>query len=119
MIERIEGAPPGVLAFSLIGTVTADDYRDVLAGPVAEAAAAGKVRIVVELGPRYEGYSAGAALEDVKLWMPRLTKWERCGVVTDHSHLAGLVRTFAPLMPGEIRVFPVSELAAALTWASE
>ena len=69
------------------------------------------------LGPEYEGYSAGAAREDVKLWTPHLTSWERCAVVTDHRLIADAIRAFALLMPGEVKTFPVSELDEALAWA--
>lgn len=65
MIERIEGAPAGVLAFRAVGKLEAADYETVLA-PAIEATIAehGKVRLVYELGAAFDGYWAGAALED-------------------------------------------------------
>ncbi|HEY7660794.1 MAG TPA: STAS/SEC14 domain-containing protein [Actinomycetota bacterium] len=119
MIEPIDGAPSGILAFKAVGTVEASDYEGVLT-PAIEAAIAehGKVRLVYELGPEYEGYSAGAAWDDLKLWMPHLSTWERCAVVTDHTMMADAIRLFRPIMPGDIKVFPVSELDDALTWAA-
>jgi SpoIIAA-like len=85
LIETIDGAPDGVLAFKAVGTVEAADYENVLK-PAIEAAIAehGKVRLVYALGPEFDGYSAGAAWEDMKLWGPHLGSWERCAVVTDH-----------------------------------
>lgn len=119
MIEAIEGAPAGVLAFRAIGTVERSDYEDVLR-PAVEAAVAdkGKVRLVYELGPAFDSYSAGAAWEDAKLWLPHLTAWERCAVVTDHRLIADALHAFRILMPGEVRVFPVDELDDALAWAA-
>ena len=119
MIEQIDGAPAGVLAFRAVGKIEAADYEDVLT-PAIEAAIAklGKVRLVYELGDEYEGYSAGAAWEDMKLWTPHLKSWERCAVVTDHRLIADAIRGFAMLMPGEVKVFPLSERDAALAWAS-
>ena len=119
MFEPIDSAPDGVLAFKAVGQVEASDYEQVLT-PAIEAATSGgaKVRIVIELGPEYEGYSAGAAWEDVKLWTPRLGSWERCAVVTDHKLLGDTIRVFAHIMPAEVKVFPVSERDAALAWAA-
>lgn len=119
MIERIESAPEGVLAFKAVGAVEASDYEDVLK-PAIEVAIAheGKIRLVFVLGDEYEGFSAGAAWEDAKLWLPRITKWERCALVTDHRWLADAVRLFRPLMPGELEIFPASRLDDALTWAA-
>jgi hypothetical protein len=119
MIERIEGAPARVLAFRAVGRVEAADYEQTLT-PAIEAAIAehGAIRLVYELGKEYEGYSAGAAWEDMKLWTPHLKSWERCAVVTDHRMLADAIRGFAMLMPGEVKVFPVGQLDEALAWAA-
>jgi hypothetical protein len=119
VIEQIDGAPAGVLAFKAVGKVEAADYEDVLT-PAIEAAIAehGKVRLVYELGPEFDGYSAGAAWEDMKLWTPHLKAWERCAVVTDHRLIADAMRAFAMLMPGEVKVFPASGLGDALAWAA-
>jgi hypothetical protein len=119
MIERIESKHAGLLALEAVGTIEASDYEDVLKPAIEEAiAGGGKIRLVFLLGDEYEGYSAGAAWEDAKLWIPRITKWERCALVTDHRWLADTVRLFRPLMPGEIEVFPVSRLDDALDWAA-
>jgi hypothetical protein len=119
VIERIDGAPEGVLAFKAVGKVEAADYENVLT-PAIEAAVAeqGKIRLVYELGTEYEGYSAGAAWEDMKLWTPHLRSWERCAVVTDHRLIGDAVRAFAMLMPGDVKVFPAGERQAALDWAA-
>jgi hypothetical protein len=119
MIQLIEDAPEGVLAFKAVGKVEAADYDAVLKPAVEKALADGKkARIVFEMGPEFEGYSAGAAWEDAKLWAPHLTDWERVAVVTNHSFMAGALRTFGAIMPGEIKVFPDGELAQALDWAA-
>ena len=76
MIEPIEGAPPGVLAFKAVGKVEAADYEQVLTPAIDKAiAGGGKVRLVYELGQEYDGYSVGAAWEDMKLWTPHLRSW--------------------------------------------
>jgi hypothetical protein len=120
MIKPIEGAPDGVLAFKAVGKVEAADYEDVLT-PAIEVAIAehGKVRLVYELGAEFDGYSVAAAWEDMKLWRPHLRAWERCAVVTDHTMIADTMRAFGMLMPGQVKVFPVSALDEALAWAAE
>jgi SpoIIAA-like len=119
MIERIEGAPDGVIAFRAVGKVDADDYKDVLA-PAIERAVADhdKLRFVYALGPELEGYSAGASWQDARLGVGHLTKWERIAVVTDHSLMADAIRAIGILMPGEVKVFAVGELDEAMTWAA-
>jgi len=120
MIEQIQGAPAGVIAFTAVGKVEASDYETVLR-PAIEAAVAdgGKIRIVFELGSEFDGYSVGAAWEDMKLWGPHLTKWERCAVVTDHRLIADAIKVFKVVMPGDVKVFPAGGLDDAMRWASE
>ena len=73
VIESID-APGGVVAFKAVGTIDAEDYADVLRPAVERAIAEhGRVRLVFVLGPEFNGYTAGAAWEDAKLWAPHLT----------------------------------------------
>ena len=119
MIEPIQ-APAGVVAFRAVGHVVARDYEEVLK-PALEAAIAGgrKARVVFVLGDEFEGYTAGAAWEDLALWGPHLTSWERCAIVTDHSTLAGALRFFGAVMPGDVKVFPTNATDEALAWAAQ
>src|SRR5262245_57872350 len=118
MIEQLE-APVGVIAFRAVGKVEAADYGSVLRPAVDTAVAGhGKIRIVFELGDEFDGYSAGAAWEDMKLWGPHLTKWERCAVVTDHRLVADAIKVFRVVMPGDVKVFPAPALDEALAWAA-
>jgi SpoIIAA-like len=119
VIEPIQGAPAGVLAFRVVGEVSAADYARVLAPAVAAAVAAhGGVRFVCELGPEFAGVSAGAAWEDLKSGAGPLARWERCAVVTDRALLAAAVRAVGVLLPGAVRVFPPGERTRALAWAA-
>ena len=115
MMEPIAGAPAGVIAYRAVGTVSAEDYTGVLQPAIAAAAAGSSgVRIVIELGDAYDGYSAGAAWEDLSLGSKHLSEWHRCAVVTDHRALGDAIRVVGALMPGDVRVFPVAERQAAL-----
>jgi len=119
MLERMADIPANVVGIRASGTVSADDYEEVLRPAIQGAIGSGeKIRLVYVLGPDFGGYSAGAAWEDLKLGTGYLRDWQRCAVVTDHEVLAGVIRGFGVLMPGEIRVFPVAEEAAAVAWAA-
>jgi hypothetical protein len=119
MIERMEGAPEGVLAFRAVGEVHADDYKDVLRPAVDKALAAGaKLRVVFEIGSQFERFSAGAAWDDAALGFANLGHWERCAVVTDHDWVRHAVKAFGWMMGGRLRLFEIDELKAALEWAA-
>lgn len=122
MIVRIDGAPAGVLALEAVGEITADDYKTVLKPAIDAAVKSGDVRLVFELGPRFEGYSAGAAWQDVKLGLGsigQLGKWHRCAVVSDRDWIRTATHAFGVLMPGEVKVFDVEHVSDALAWAAQ
>jgi hypothetical protein len=119
MLRALPDLPPGVLGFEAVGEVHSDDYRDVLRPAIDAAVAAGDgVRLVYLLGPEFTGYSAGADWQDVKLGTHHLSAWERAAVVSDVDWVDHLVGAFAWMVPGELRRFPVAELADAANWAA-
>ena len=119
MIQMIEGAPEGVLAFEAVGEVDAEDYNEVLK-PAIEASLEGgdDLRIVYEIGPDFDRYSAGAAWEDMAMGFAHLTKWKRCAVVTDLDWVEHAAKAFGWMMGARLRVFDIDELKAALQWAA-
>jgi hypothetical protein len=119
VIERLDGAPAGVLAFKAVGEVTVDDYTQVLKPALDTALSGGrKIRGVFLLGPEFTGYSSGAKLEDLGLGLGFMRKWARCAVVTDAQWIHDLMRRFGWLMGRRLRQFPVAELPAAMKWAA-
>jgi len=120
MLRPIPGLPENVVGFEAVGKVQADDYRQALDPAVSEAVdTSGKVRLLLVLGPEYEGYSPAAMWEDTKLGFHGRGSWERLALVTDHRAMADMVRAFAWLVHGEVRTYPVSELDEAKAWLAE
>ena len=119
MIEKLEGAPDGVVAFKAVGEVSVEDYTQTLKPAFdAAVAAGGKIRAVLLLGPEFTGYSSGAKLEDLGLGLSFIRKWERCAVVTDAQWIIDLMRRFGWVLGKRFRRFPVTELPQAMEWAA-
>jgi hypothetical protein len=118
MIELIPDMPENVLGFSGKGEVTVQDYETVLI-PALEARIkeAGKVRIVVHLGPDFESFKAGAILEDAKLGLEHMRAWEKIAIVTDERAIRDAITAFGWMVPGEIELFPDAGLPDAIEWA--
>jgi hypothetical protein len=119
MIEQLENMPAGVIGLRAAGKVTAEDYKEVLA-PAIESALAdgGKVRLVYELGPDYEGFEAGGVWQDLRMGASHFNSFERLALVTDVDWIRHAANTFGFLMPGEIKVFPLAERGGAAAWAA-
>lgn len=118
MIEAIDGAPEGVVAFRAVGKVRSEDITEAVAPALRTASEESPLRIVIELGPEFDGVSAGAVSEDARLWWRHLHHWKRCAVVTDHGLIEATVKFLHPFFPGDVRVFKADELDAALAWAA-
>ncbi len=119
MIERIEDAPAGVVAFKAVGEVDLDDYAQVLKPALDSATAGGrKIRAVFLIGPEFTGYTKGVKREDLGLGLSFLRKWQRCAVVTDAQGIQDLMRRFGWMMGRRLRRFSVADLPAAMKWAA-
>ena len=117
MIERLKGFPDNVLAFVCSGRVTKAEY-DMALVPAVRAAlkAHDKVRIYYETAADFRGIAPGAVWEDFKVGMEHLTRWERAAVVTDVNWIKHTMQFFSFLMPGQMKIFPHSEVARAREW---
>ena len=115
MLELIDGYPDEVVAVRGSGTVTADDYRDILIPAVRRATSGGeKARLLLELTEGFEGYDAGAVRADAGLGMGHLGSFDRIAVVTDSEWLGRAVNVFGIFIPGEVRLF--SSVNAEGSW---
>ena len=64
MLQRIPDVPDGIDALAAIGTLTRQDYEQSIEPILDEARRSSRrIRLLVQLGPEYEGYTAGAAWE--------------------------------------------------------
>jgi hypothetical protein len=123
MITVRDDMPDGVLGFDISDEVTRADYDDVLMPPIeAVIEGGGKVRALIQIGPDFEGYEAGAVWEDLKAggkWgIGRHSSWERIALVTDSRKLRALGSAFGWMSPGEVEIFKLDELEAAKTWTA-
>jgi hypothetical protein len=117
MIEILKDYPENVLAVEGVGRVTAEDYRNVLIPEALNRMAKHEhVRLYCELGERFDGLTAGAAWEDMKLGVSRWKAFGRLAVVTDTTWIKDAVRLFAPFFHHPVRTFPTSQREAARDW---
>jgi SpoIIAA-like len=119
MITLKEGLPAHVVVAEAHGTVTADDYEQVLIPAVDQAASGGsKMRMLYVLGDDFDGFDAKAGVDDTRLGLSHWRDFERIGVATDHSAYRAMVKGLGFLLPGEVRVFDMADLDAAVEWVS-
>ena len=99
MLERMQHLPEGIDGVKAVGRVSREDYERVFEPLIDGARREGRrLRLLYQVGPEFEGFSAGAAWEDAKLGLASLRMFEGCAVVTDVgaplSHAAIVAREF-------------------------
>ncbi len=117
MFELMDGFSTPVVAVRAVGRISGDDYTSVLAPAVAAATAGDqKARLLVILGPEFEGYDPSGIMADTTLGIGHLGAFERIAVVTDVAWIRDGIGLFAGLIPGDVRLFPNAETGAAMAW---
>jgi hypothetical protein len=77
-----------------------------------------KIRLIHVLDDRFTGYTAGGAMQDAMLGLAHPRSFDRIAVVTDSDSIRRLVTLAGWSIPGELKMFPNRERAAAEAWAS-
>ena len=120
MIEKMEDLPDGVLGFSARGTVTKQDYEQIIIPAVEEALAKfRKLRFLYSLGDDFSEFETAAMWEDAKIGLRHLASWDRVAVVTDVDWIIAAMKAFGFLLHGHFRVFRNRQIAEARAWISE
>ena len=87
MITELTDLPSPLIGFEASGKLHAEDYRDVLLPAIEKAASSGDVRIVLVM-PEFDGISAGAVWQDLKMGIEKFHAWKRIALVTDVEWMA-------------------------------
>ncbi|WP_429819427.1 STAS/SEC14 domain-containing protein [Ensifer sp. B1-9] len=116
MLKLIKGLPPDVLGVEATGKVTHEDYHKVLI-PAAEAKMVqGPIKMLYVAGTDFGGYELEALWDDATFGFKHWRQFTHVAVVTDSTWLRAAVTMFSPFFPSAVRLFKVSELAAAKDW---
>lgn len=107
-----------VVALQVIGTLQKSDFE--VLGPRLDVLLEqhGKLRLFVELVD-FEGWTAGAAWEDVKLALKHFRDIERIAVVGESRWEKGIAVLAKPFTAAEVRYFDVEERVSAQSWIQE
>jgi hypothetical protein len=116
MFKFIEGLPPNVMAIEASGTITREDYRNVLI-PKAEAMMAkGPIKLLYVIGKDFMGFELGALWDDGAFGVKHWRDFSHIAVATDHASMSAMINMFKPFFHGEVRLFGLGDLPAAKDW---
>ncbi|MFW5740023.1 MAG: STAS/SEC14 domain-containing protein [Myxococcota bacterium] len=117
MLERIQDLPADVLGVRAVGTVSKQDYEQVLEPLLHDARRQGRrIRFLYAFGPSFDGFTPGAAWDDARVGLRYLRLFERCAVVSDKDWVRAASRALATMMPCAMRVFSNGDWDEAIAW---
>ena len=120
MLERIADVPDGIDAFTVVGTLTGDDYEQTVEPLLDEARRQGRrLRLLLQLGPEYEGFTAGAVWGKAETWRhnPSLLRMiDGYALVSDVRWIREWIHLVGFLMPFPLRVFGNDQRDDAVAW---
>lgn len=116
-ISTIEGLPRDTLGFRFTGTITSRDYADTLV-PMVDAASKehDHLKLLCVLDDDFDGYSAGAVWDDMRLGFSHLTTFSKVALVTDVEWIRKGAKFFGAMMPADVVVFDLDDLDDAKEW---
>jgi hypothetical protein len=121
MITRLDIEPRSILGFRASGTLTEEDYRQVVVPELDRATNEyGTIRVILKI-ENFQGLTAGAAMEDLKQ-LPKLRQIDRMAVVGEENWdqwMTDLSKFFANFIDTDIRFFRENRMDDALDWIRE
>ncbi|HDR72998.1 MAG TPA: STAS/SEC14 domain-containing protein [Methanoculleus sp.] len=121
MMQWMDDSSGKIIGFVASEKLTDDDYAEYFIPPLEEAIDEyGDVRILLKF-ENFEGWTAGGAWEDLKLW-PKLETIERIAVVgetTVEEMFAWMGKIFGLLSGTEVRYFEQEQIVDAWDWLRE
>jgi hypothetical protein len=122
MLEKIADVPDGVVALKAVGKLTTQDYEQTVEPLLDDARRQGsRLRLLVEIGPEYEGFTAGAVWGKTHTWLqhPSLLRMiEGYAIVSDIPWIREWIHLVGFLVAFPLRVFGNDERDEALAWLS-
>lgn len=120
MFERMKDLPEGIRGLRARGTVTREDYEEVIRPILERARRAGeKARMLVQFGPEFDVLTAGAAWADANIGLRYLRTIDRWAVVSDIDWIRTTTIVAGALLLAEVRAFRNDELDRAIEWIGD
>ncbi len=121
MIRWMDESSGKVVGFVALETLTDDDYADYFIPLLEEAIDEyGDVRLLLKF-EHFEGWTAEAAWEDLKLW-PKLESIERIAVVSENAWeemMTWVAKIIEKISDTEVRFFNEAQIVDAWDWLGE
>ena len=117
MLTRLNDAPFGIDRLKATGKLSKADYESVFEPLLEQARKDGRrLSMLFELGPDFEGFTAGGAWEDAKMGLRYMRLFDAVAIVSDLTWIRESVTRARFMMPCPVQVFGDQEQEKANDW---
>jgi hypothetical protein len=117
MLEELKDMPQGIDGLKAVGKLSKEDYEKVMVPLLDGARREGRrLRLLYQLGPEFEGFTASAAWEDARVGIHYMRLFDACAVVTDLGWVREATKLARFLLPCPVGVFANQERDKATDW---
>lgn len=113
-----EGTPHRVLQINVTGKLVEHDYEQLIQRTNELVAQHGKINMLVELTD-FEGWTTGAAWEDLKFGIEHFKHIERMALIGDSIWEKGMTLFVKPFTSAEVKYFDRTDSKVANEWVKE
>ena len=120
MLKKIEVANNEITAFEVTQKLTKEDYTKTLE-PLARSAkiAKRKLKLLLQFGEEFKGFTSAAAIEDFKLGAQNATTFERIAIVSDNKWITNSSAFIGSLIPSSLKTYNNKSLTSAINWLAK
>jgi hypothetical protein len=123
VIEPIEDMPAGAVGFQVTGELSDADYGEVLAPALREAAGAGDVRLLLAADKSFDLGTLKSRFEELRndpeLDLGHSKDWKRVAIAAEANFVyRAAFPALSKVVPVEIKLFGVDDVAAAKAWVT-
>ncbi len=120
MIEVKKLDRDDLMEIRISGTVTDEDYRNILTPALDQAIERGeRIRALVVLKSDLSDFTFGALMDDARLGLKHWRGFDRLALVTGSKAIKTMVKAFSVVIPCPVRVFDADETEDAHRWLVE
>ncbi|MGN7785839.1 STAS/SEC14 domain-containing protein [Niabella sp. 22666] len=119
MISIIDDVPGHVIAFRATGTVSADDFKDILLPAVEKHLEVfSDLNYMLVIDTDLSNFTIGSWIQNVSLGLQQLKNWRKAAIICDVKFVKVVTDTIFKVMPGEFKVYEHERYDEALVWVS-
>jgi len=119
MLQLLSGLPAHVAGVRATGSVDKAEYERVLLPELERVSKEfGEINFIMVLETSVGNFAASTWLEDIKQTIKHFAKWNKVAIVTDEKAMEKITSFASPLIPGEFKGYPISDIELAKTWVA-